>query len=278
MVVGSLDGKVALVTGAARGMGRSHALRLAEEGASIIAVDICGPIEAVSYPLSTVADLEETRRLVQEQHGRIVTRVADVRDFGALSDAIDYGISELGPLDIVVANAGIWAVSAEQPHDRARREAVWRDTLDVNLTGVWHTLEATIPGMVDRGAGGSLILINSTAGLRASTAGDLSLTAYSAAKHALVGLMRGYAKDLAPHMIRVNSIHPTGVPTGMNLNDVVAAFIATTSGVSDAMDNAMPIPMVDPIDISNAVIYLAADSGRYITGVTLSVDAGFNIV
>jgi SDR family mycofactocin-dependent oxidoreductase len=275
--MGSLDGKVALVTGAARGMGRSHAVRLAEEGASIIAVDLCGPIEAVSYPLSAPEDLDETRRLVEAQRQRIVARIADVRDFARLSEAIDAGIAELGPIDIVVANAGIWAVSAAQPRDRARRAIVWRDTIDVNLTGVWHTLEATVPQMIERGAGGSIILISSTAGLKGSTANDLSLTAYTAAKHGLVGLMRGYAKDLAPHMIRVNSIHPTGVPTGMNMNDIVSAFVSATPGVGDAMDNAMPVQMVEPVDISNAVVYLAADSGRFVTGVTLSVDAGFNI-
>jgi SDR family mycofactocin-dependent oxidoreductase len=275
--MGSLEGKVALVTGAARGQGRSHAVRLAQEGASIIAVDICDDIEAVSYQLSTPEDLKETVRLVEELDQRIEAHIADVRDYAQLAAAVDAGIAKLGPLDIVVANAGIWAVSVDQPQERARRETVWKDTIDVNLTGVWHTLEATVPAMVERGAGGAVIIISSTAGLKGSTANDLSLTAYTAAKHALVGLMRGYAKDLAPHMIRVNTIHPTGVTTQMNMNDVVYEYLEKRPSLMDVMANAMPVPAVDPLDISNAVAYLAADSGRYVTGVTLSVDAGFNI-
>jgi SDR family mycofactocin-dependent oxidoreductase len=276
-LVGSLEGKVALVTGAARGQGRSHAVRLAQEGASIIAVDICDQIEAVTYPLSTPEDLKETARLVEMLDKRIVTYQADVRDFAQLSSATDHGIGELGPLDIVVANAGIWAVSVDQPQDRARRERVWQDTIDVNLTGVWHTLEATIPAMVARGAGGSVTLISSTAGLKGSTANDLSLTAYTAAKHALVGLMRGYAKDLAPYSIRVNTVHPTGVTTPMNMNDVVSTYLEKNPSLAEVMANALPVPSVEPVDISNAIVYLASDSGRYVTGVTLSVDAGFNI-
>jgi SDR family mycofactocin-dependent oxidoreductase len=275
--VGTLDGKVALVTGAARGQGRSHALRLAEEGASIIAIDICGEIEAVSYPMSTPEDLKETTRLVEEQDQQIHAQIADVRDYAALSAAIEEGVAQLGPIDIVVANAGIWAVSVDQPQERARRERVWQDTLDVNLTGVWHTLEATVPAMVARGEGGSITIISSTAGLKGSTANDLSLTAYTAAKHALVGLMRGYAKDLAPYSIRVNTVHPTGVTTPMNMNTIVEEYMAKNPSLALVMANPMPVPSVEPVDISNAVVYLAGPSGRYVTGVTLSVDAGFNI-
>jgi len=275
--MGSLEGKVALVTGAARGQGRSHAVCLAREGASVIAVDICDEIEAVSYQLSTVDDLKETVRLVEDLDGKIVANVADVRNYDQLDAAVRDGVAELGPLDIVVANAGIWAVSVDQPRERARRERVWQDTLDVNLTGVWHTLEATVPDMVARGAGGSIILISSTAGLKGSTANDLSLTAYTATKHALVGLMRGYAKDLAPYSIRVNTVHPTGVTTPMNMNDIVSEYLAKNPSLADVMANAMPVPSVEPVDISNAIVYLAGDTGRYVTGVTLSVDAGFNI-
>jgi len=275
--MGSLEGKVALVTGAARGQGRSHAIRLAQEGASIVAVDICDDIEAVSYQLSTPEDLKETVRLVEEQDQQIDAHIADIRDYEQLSAAIEAGTAKLGPLDVVVANAGIWAVSVEQPQERARRELVWKDTIDVNLTGVWHTLEATVPAMVERGAGGAIVITSSTAGLKGSTANDLSLTAYTAAKHALVGLMRGYAKDLAPHMIRVNTVHPTGVTTQMNMNDVVSEYLEKRPSLMDVMANPMPVPSVDPLDISNAVLYLVADSGRYVTGVTLSVDAGFNI-
>jgi SDR family mycofactocin-dependent oxidoreductase len=275
--MGSLDGKVALITGAARGQGRSHACRLAAEGANIIAVDICAPIDSVSYPLATPADLRETQRLVEDLDRRLVARIADVRDFDALSAAVNDGIAELGPIDIVVANAGIWSVAVDEPTDRARREMVWRDNLDVNLTGVWHTLEATVPAMVERGAGGCIVMTSSTAGLKGTTSNDLSLTAYTAAKTALVGLMKGYARDLAPYSIRVNTVHPTGVNSPMNQNDVSEAYFAKIAGMDTLMGNPMPVGLIDPIDVSNAIVYLAADSGRYVTGVTLSVDAGFNI-
>jgi len=277
--MGQLDGKVALITGAARGQGRSHALRLAQEGADVIAVDICRQIDSVSFPMSTVEDLKETQRQVEALDRRIVTQQADVRNLPELKEAVDAGVAELGGLDIVSANAGIFAISPEpQPSDPAVRAAMWKDTIDVNLTGVWHTIEATLPILVEQGRGGAVIITSSTAGLKGSTYNDLALTAYTAAKHGLTGLMRGYAKDYAPHSIRFNTVHPTGVHTPMAENEVLGGRIARDPDLLKVMANALPVDAVDPVDISNAVLYLAADSGRYVTGVSLSVDAGFNLV
>jgi SDR family mycofactocin-dependent oxidoreductase len=277
--MGQLDGKVAFITGAARGQGRSHALRLAQEGADIIAIDICAQVDTVNYPLSTLEDLKETAQQVEALDRRIVTRQADVRDGRQLKDAVAAGVAELGRLDIVCANAGIFCIDVEaQPSDPDRREAIWRDTLDTNLTGVWHTLEATVPVLIEQGRGGAIIITSSTAGLKGSTYNDLPLTAYTAAKHGLTGLMRGYAKDLAPYSIRVNTVHPTGVHTMMPENETMAKRIELDPDLIKVMANALPVDAVDPVDISNAVLYLAADSGRYVTGVALSVDAGFNVV
>jgi SDR family mycofactocin-dependent oxidoreductase len=277
--MGQLDGKVALVTGAARGQGRSHAVRLAEEGADIIAVDICDQLETVSYQMGTPEELKETQQLVEALDRRIVVQRADVRDFESLDAAVRQGAVELGGLDIVCANAAIFCVNVEpQPTDRARRTQVWRDTIDTNLTGVWHTLEATVPILIEQGRGGSIIVTSSTAGLKGSTYNDLSLTAYTAAKHGLTGLVRGYARDLAKYSIRVNSIHPTGVRTPMAMNEAFGAYARQYPEIVEVMANALPVEVVEPIDISNGVLYLAADSGRYVTGVALPIDAGFSVV
>lgn len=277
--MGQLDGKVALVTGAARGQGRSHAIRLASEGADIIAIDICRQIDSVAYDLSKEEDLSETQRLVEKLDRRVVAKVADTRDLAQLQEAVSAGVAELGRLDIVCANAAIFCIQNEaQPPDPDLRARIWKDTLDVNLTGTWHTLEATVPILVEQGRGGAIIVISSTAGLKGSTYNDLGLTAYVAAKHGLTGVVRGYAKDLATHSIRVNSIHPTGVHTVMAENDTMAARVETDPDLLRVMANALPVDAIDPVDISNGIVYLAADSGRYITGVSLSIDAGFNVV
>ncbi len=277
--MGQLDGKVAFITGAARGQGRSHAVRLAQEGADIIAVDICAQVDTVNYPMATLEDLKETARQVEALDRRIVARQADIRDLAQIKEAVSAGVAELGRLDIVSANAGIFCIDIDpQPSDPARREAVWQDTIDTNLTGAWHTLEATVPILIKQGQGGAIIITSSTAGLKGSTYNDLSLTAYTAAKHGLTGLMRGYAKDLAPYSIRVNTVHPTGVHTIMPENETMAKRIEQDPDLIKVMANALPVDAVDPVDISNAVLYLAADSGRYVTGVALSVDAGFNVV
>ncbi|MEU6643565.1 mycofactocin-coupled SDR family oxidoreductase [Saccharomonospora sp. NPDC046836] len=272
--MGRVEGKVAFITGAARGQGRTHAIRLAEEGADIIAVDLCGPIDAVNYPMSTPAELEETAREVEKRGRRALVRVADVRDQAALATVVAEGVAEFGRLDIVVANAGILAISLTEPEDPEQRQQVWQTTVDINLSGVWNTVEAAAPAMVRAGNGGAIVLTSSTQGLRYAANNDLSLTAYTVTKHGVVGLMRCTAADLAPHGIRVNSVHPTGVNTPMVTNDVMAEYGAKHPRLGELMGNLLPVGVVEPEDITEAVLYLVSDSGRYVTGVTLPVDAG----
>ncbi|KAD3632990.1 mycofactocin-coupled SDR family oxidoreductase [Arthrobacter yangruifuii] len=272
--MGRVEGKVAFITGAARGQGRSHALRLAQEGADIIAVDLCGQVNSVRYPLATPEDLAQTVKDVEALDRRIVAVEADVRDFGALKAAVEDGVAQLGRLDIVSANAGIAGFgSAEELTDEE-----WGDMLDINLTGVWHTAKAAIPHLRAGGNGGSIILTSSTAGLM----GMENLAHYIAAKHGVVGLMRALALELAPDMIRVNSVHPTSVDTDMIHNSATYKLFApdienpTREQIGERFQalNALPIKWVDAVDISNAVLFLASDEARYITGVTLPVDAG----
>jgi SDR family mycofactocin-dependent oxidoreductase len=273
---GRVEGKVAFITGAARGQGRSHAIRLAQEGADIIAVDLVRQVDSVPYPMSTPGDLAETVKEIEALDRRIVATEADVRDYGALKAALDDGVAELGRLDIVSANAGIFSFGTleELP------EQTWQDMIDTNLTGVWHAAKAAIPHIRAGGRGGSIILTSSTAGLMA-----LENTGhYVAAKHGVVGLMRTLALELAPDMIRVNSVHPTGVDTGMIQNAATYALFApdlpeqerTKERLGERFQalNALPIPWVEPVDISNAVLWLASDEARSVTGVTLPVDAG----
>jgi len=267
--MGKLEGKVAFVTGAARGQGRSHAIRLAEEGANIIAVDLCDQIATVPYPMATPGDLEQTAKEVESLDRRIFTSQADVRDRNALQRAFEAGVAELGPVDIVCANAGIAPMSLEPQAQE------WQDVLDVNLTGVYNTVEVVKTSMIERGQGGAIVLTSSTAGLvgiGGNTAGGLG---YTAAKHGVVGLMRSYANYLAPYSIRVNTVHPTGVNTPMVVNDAMQAFLEADPSMGNAMANALPVPMVEPVDISNAIVWLVSDDARYVTGVTLPVDAGF---
>jgi SDR family mycofactocin-dependent oxidoreductase len=271
---GRVQGKVAFITGAARGQGRSHAIRLAEEGADIIAVDIAGPVTSVTgYPLATAEDLAETVKLVEALDRRIVAHKADVRDSGALRAALADGIAQLGRLDIVVANAGIYQISPALELD----DAGWQEMIDINLTGIWNTVKAALPHLIAAG-GGSVVLTSSVLGLR----GQPNSVHYNTAKHGIVGIMRTIASEFAQHRVRVNSVHPTLVNTVMIQNEQVwrlfdpdnphptsesaAPFFQTT--------NALPVPWVEPVDISNAVLFLASDEARYITGVTLPVDAG----
>jgi SDR family mycofactocin-dependent oxidoreductase len=268
-IMGKLEGKVAFITGAARGQGRSHAIRLAQEGADIIAVDICAQIDSVPYPMATPADLAQTVKEVEALDRRIVARQADVRDEAGLKAAFDAGVAELGPVDIVLANAGIAPMSVREPH------ATWQDVIDVNLTGVFNTVEAAIRSMIERGKGGAIVLTSSTAGnngIGGPTRGGLG---YTAAKHGVVGLMRSYANNLAPHSIRVNTVHPTGVNTPMIVNDAMQEFLTQDRSLSNAMANALPVEMVEAVDISNAIVWLVSDDARYVTGVALPVDAGF---
>jgi SDR family mycofactocin-dependent oxidoreductase len=268
-VTGKLEGKVVFITGAARGQGRSHAVRLAQEGADIIAVDICRQIESVDYPMATPEDLDQTVKEVEALDRRIFARQADVRDEAGLKAAFDAGVAELGPVDIVLANAGIAPMSMHEIHQ------AWQDVIDVNLTGVFNTVETAIPSMIERGTGGAIVLTSSTAGINGIGGATRGGLGYTAAKHGVVGLMRSYANTLAPHNIRVNSVHPTGVRTPMVVNDVMAEFLAADPSLSNAMANALPVDMVEPVDISNAILWLVSDDARYVTGVTLPVDAGF---
>ena len=277
---GRLEGKVAFITGAARGQGRSHSVRLAEEGADIIAVDIASGIASMRrfYPGATEADLAETVKEVEALDRRIVAARADVRDYDALKAALDDGVAQLGRVDIVSANAGIF-MFGEPAH--LVTEGDWRDVIDINLTGVWHTVKAAVPHLIEQGTGGSIIITSSTAGLK----GLPTLAQYTASKHAVVGLMGTLAAELAPHVIRVNSVHPTGVDTTMIQNEALRRLLRPDiehptrehAGEWFAATHLLPVPWVEPRDISNAVLFLASDEARYITGVTLPVDAGFSV-
>ena len=266
---GPLTGKVALITGAARGQGRAHALRLAADGAAIIAIDLCDQIASVPYPLATPDDLAATVKLVEDAGARIVARQGDVRDPASLTAALRAGINEFGRLDIVVANAGIAPMQAGADG--------WRDVIDVNLTGVHHTIEATIPTLIEQGDGGSIVLISSAAGLAGVGSPDAGSIGYAAAKHGLVGLMRVYANQLAPHSIRVNTVHPAGVDTPMINNEFIRSWLTQLgeSGAAQDLGNALPVSVLQPEDIANAVAWLVSDQARYITGITLPVDAGY---
>jgi SDR family mycofactocin-dependent oxidoreductase len=272
---GRVEGKVAFITGAARGMGRSHAIRLAEEGADIIVVDICAQVDSVPYPMATPEDLAQTVKEVEALDRRIVATRADVRDYDALKAALDDGVAQLGRLDIVCANAGISSFGRADE----LAEQTWRDMIDTNLTGEWHTAKAAIPHLIAGGRGGSIVLISSDAGLKEVQ----NMAHYVSAKHGLVGLMRTLALELAPHMIRVNSLHPAQVDTEMIMNeptwklfspDIEHPTVEDFRTPSQAM-NALPVPWVESVDISNALLFLASDEARYITGVTLPIDGGF---
>jgi SDR family mycofactocin-dependent oxidoreductase len=266
----ALEGKVAFITGAARGQGRAEAVRLATDGASIIAVDICDQIATVPYPMATPDDLAATVKLVEDTGARIVAGQADVRDQGSLRTALQAGLDELGRLDIVIANAGIAPMEAGAEG--------WRDVVDVNLTGVHNTVEVAMPTMVEQGDGGSIVLISSAAGLVGIGGGDPGSLGYTAAKHGVVGLMRAYANYLAPHSIRVNSIHPAGVNTPMINNEHTRQWLENVLAESERppdMGNAMPVDVLEPEDIAAAVAWLVSDDARYVTGVTLPVDAGY---
>ena len=274
-MAGRVEGKVAFVTGAARGQGRSHALRLAQEGADIIAIDIEGQIGTVPYAMSTPEDMAETVRQIEALDRRIVARQADVRDFGAVKAALDEGVAELGKLDIVSANAGIFSFGTMEE----LTDDEWDQLQDVNLKGVWHTAKAAIPHL-KANKGGSMILTSSTAGIHAIP----NIGHYVAAKHGVVGLMKTLAMELASDWIRVNSVHPTSVDTDMIQNSAAYELFApdlkpeerTKEVLAEryASLSLLPIPWVQPVDISNAVLWLASDEARYVTGLELKVDAG----
>ncbi|OBB08357.1 3-ketoacyl-ACP reductase [Mycobacteriaceae bacterium 1482268.1] len=266
----SLDGRVALITGAARGMGRAHAVKLASEGADIIAVDICADFASTDYPGSTPDDLAETGRLVEARGRRILVGQVDVRDADAMQAVVAEGVREFGRLDIVVANAGIIRVT-----DCEDRQQTFRDIVDVNLIGAWNTVDAAIPVLIEGGRGGSIVLTSSTQGIKALGTERAGPQAYAASKRALVALMQGWATQLAPHSIRVNTIHPSGVATDMILNDATMALVAAGDPWIVAQQNALPIPLLESDDVASAVAWLVSDAGRFITGTSWPLDAGF---
>jgi SDR family mycofactocin-dependent oxidoreductase len=269
-----LQGKVALVTGASRGQGRSHAVRLAEEGADVIALDLCDVDPVSPYSMGSQTDLGETARLVEGAGGKVFAQKADVRDLDALAAAAAAGVAELGRLDIVVPNAGI--VSYGLSHELSVE--AWEDVIAVNQTGVWKTCKAGIPHLLEHGEGGSIVIINSTAGLH----GAVGLSHYVTAKTGLLGLARALALELGPHNIRVNSVHPTMVDTPMVMNDATIRMFVGDDGEPSREQmveackatHALPLPWIEPVDVSNAVVFLASDEARYITGASLPVDLG----
>jgi SDR family mycofactocin-dependent oxidoreductase len=277
--MGLVDGKVALVTGAGRGQGRSHALKLASEGADVIAVDIGGgQVETIPYDLATEADLDSTVEAIEGLGRRAVKAIADVRSLSDLQAAVDAGLSELGGIDIVCANAGIgsWGVAWEMT------EQQWKDMIDINLTGVFNTVRATLPSMVERGEGGSVVLTSSTAGLRAYA----NTAHYTAAKHGVIGLMKVLAQEAGPHKVRVNAVCPTTVRTPLVINDSTFELFAphlenpTEDDVREPFEglNILPgVAWIEPSDVSDAVVFLCSDAAKFITGVALPIDAG-NVV
>ena len=275
-MAGRVEGKVAFITGAARGQGRSHAVRLAEEGADIIAIDVCKRISSnTDIPAPTPEDLAETADLVKNLNRRVVTAEVDVRDYAAVKAAVDSGVEQLGRLDIIVANAGIG--NGGQTLDLTS-EADWNDMIDVNLSGVWKSVKAAVPHLIAGGQGGSIILTSSVGGLKAYP----HTGHYIAAKHGVVGLMRTFAVELGHHSIRVNSVHPTNVNTPLFMNEGTMKLFRPdleNPGPDDMavvaqMMHVLPIGWVEPVDISNAVLFLASDESRFVTGLPMTVDGG----
>lgn len=272
-----LEGKVAFITGAARGQGRSHAVRFAQEGADIIAVDALTDVGSVGYPLATKEDMDETVRQVEALDRRILARKADVRDSAAITQAVDDGVAQLGRLDIVVANAGIASFApAEDMSDD-----MWQDMIDINLSGVFHSVRPAIRHLKANEDGGAIVLVSSVGGLR----GVLNIVHYCSAKFGLVGMMKVLAMELAPHRIRVNTVHPTNVDTPMIQNEFTRAVFfpdrdPATITKDDAepafaQTNLLPVAWVEPEEISEAILFLVSDTGRHITGIQLPVDAGY---
>ena len=273
-----MDGKAVFITGAARGQGRAHAIRLAGEGADIIATDIAGPVDTVTYAAATEDELAETVRQVEAIGRRIFSFTADIRHYNALKRGLDEGVTQLGRLDVLVANAGI--LNAVMPSWELD-ETNWQTMIDINLTGTWHACKAAVPHIIDQGPGGAVILISSTAGLR----GIPGIVHYNAAKHGVLGIARTLANELAPHKIRVNSVHPTNVRTVMIENES-SARIYRPDLDNPTFEDAVPalaninmwdVPYLEADDVANAVLWLASDESRYATGVALPVDLGMSM-
>lgn len=269
--MGEFDNVVAVVTGAARGQGRSHAVALAAQGADIIAIDICADLEAIPYALATEAELAETVQLVGSAGRRAVPVIADVRDLAGLRAGVQAGIDELGEVDVVIANAGVVAIGVTEPDSGP----VFDTIVDTNLKGVWHTMLATVPSIVRKGRGGSVVLVSSSQGLTGRGGdGSAAMFAYAASKHGVVGLMRSAANAYAPHKIRVNSVHPSGVATPMILNDFVVNRMTENPNPAISQMLLPGVPLVEAQDVTEAVLWLAGPRARYVTGVSIPVDAG----
>jgi SDR family mycofactocin-dependent oxidoreductase len=273
--MGQLDGKVAFITGVARGQGRSHALTLAREGASIIGLDLCAKPTTTAYDGATEEDLQETVRLVKEAGADIVAEIADTRYYEQVKAVFDRGIEQFGRVDIVIPNAGI--CSGAKTWEIAPQD--WREMIDINLNGVFHTVKAAIPTLIGQQQGGSIVFIGSTEALK----GAENISSYAASKHGVTGLMTSLARELGQYNIRVNSVNPTCVDTHMINNDFVYGLFRpdldkpTRDDVvgTFAGTHILPVPWIDPSDVSNAILYLVTESGRYITATTLVIDAGF---
>ncbi|MFC5752431.1 mycofactocin-coupled SDR family oxidoreductase [Actinomadura rugatobispora] len=272
--MGQLDGKVAFITGAGRGQGRSHAALLAEHGADVIAVDVCADIPTVPYPMATADDLAETARVVEAAGRRCVTAVADVRDIAALDKALQHGIAELGGVDIVLANAGVLHSDPGAETTLERSAANWADAIGVMLTGVFNTLKVTERPLIDQGRGGSIVVTGSTAGLKGMTDGSGGLSGYNAAKHGLVGLAKGWARLLGPHSVRVNVVHPTAVDTFM-INNPHSPM--TDGSRLQQVTRVLPVDRLQPVDVSRAILWLVSDEAYAVTGISLPVEAGMTL-
>jgi SDR family mycofactocin-dependent oxidoreductase len=270
-----LDGRVVFITGAARGQGRSHAVLCAEEGANIVGVDICEDLDVVPYRLGTADELQETARLVEKTGQEMLFRTADVRDKGALQEAFDAGVQQFGHIDTVIANAGVILTN---PDERDASEAL-RTGIDIMLIGVWNTFQVAIPHLKERGSGGNLIATSSMAALLDLTDGRGGTDAYLMAKLAITGLVRAYANLLAPERIRVNAVAPTNCATPMIVeNPALFKVIEENPHLVNAMQTALPdYPMIEPRDVSNAILFLISDMGRSFTGSVLKVDAGMDV-
>jgi (+)-trans-carveol dehydrogenase len=270
-----LEGKVAFVTGAARGQGRSHSVRLAEDGADIVAVDICADIETVPYPMGTAEELAETKELVEKAGRRCVTAVADIRSSAQLDDAVAAAKEAFGQIDILVSNGGIWSQSTES---WTLDEDTWQTMIDINLSGQWKTAKAVVPTMIEGGRGGAITITSSSIGLKATT-GNVH---YTTAKHGVIGLVRTLAHELAPHNIRVNALCPTTVNSPMITNDALYTLFRPdldSPGLPDVEPglrdlNLLDVSMMEPGEVSAAISWLVSDDARYVTGIALPIDAG----
>jgi SDR family mycofactocin-dependent oxidoreductase len=276
-MAGQFDGKVAFITGAARGQGRSHAVRFAEEGADIIAVDLCDQLDSVAYPMPTREDLDETVNLVEKTGRRIIAEQADVRDFDRLNEVVANGVAELGRLDFVLANAGIFPAAGEQRLDIS----AFVDAVDVNLKGVYFTIEAALPSLLRHGDGGVIVITSSAAGFKSVSSNFDSMShgaaGYTAAKHGVIGVMRHYATTLAEKNIRVNSVHPGGVATPMIINEAMGRLIGEDPEFGKSQQPKLSMPPLDPEVITDMMVYLCGPSGRCLTGVALPMDGGLTL-